>query len=79
MGTTTSVTGTTIAEATVGVTPGPAPDGEPRTPEGVPEDVPEESEVAPELVPKVVWEEAPAKGPMITVCTAAASPPSCGA
>jgi hypothetical protein len=83
IGTAASTASTATADAAVGVTPGLAPDSEPRTPEGVPEDVTEESEeeleVAPESVLEVVREEAPAEGAMITVRTAAAPPPSCGA
>jgi hypothetical protein len=83
MGMAASAVGTTTVEAAVGVTLGPAPDGEPQTTEGVPEDVlgesEEEPEVVPELGPEVVREEAPAEGAMITIRTAAAPPPSCGA
>jgi hypothetical protein len=82
-GMTASVVGTATAVTTIRATPGPAPDGKPQTPEGVPEDVKEEfeeePEVAPEPVPEVVREEAPAEGAMITIRTAVAPLPSCGA
>jgi hypothetical protein len=75
MGTTASAVGTTAADATVGVTPGPAPDGQPQTPEGVLEDVVEDYEGEPE----VVWKEAPVEGAMIVIRTTVAPPPSRGA
>jgi hypothetical protein len=78
MGTTTSAACTAATDVAVGATSGPALDGEPWTPDRVPKDIVEDSEeepeVAPEPVPKVVWDEAPAEGAMITVCTAVAPP-----
>jgi hypothetical protein len=65
-----------VADAAVGLVPGPDPISEPWTPEGVPEDVVEsegEPEVALEPVLEVVQE-----GAMIAVRVAAAPPPSHG-